>query len=86
MEAKSKITRTAILDKPYTINYYGNYTYPVGSKFTIGTRKGMNKLLEDGILVILGHGVDDVIPNEYFHIEEVTETTVTSKVISKKIV
>lgn len=67
--------RFAVLNKNFTYDYYGKHTIEAGARFKIGGRGGY-RLAQVGLVMTLGHGVQEIIPGDCFHIEtEVTETT-----------
>ena len=84
METKSQTVRHAVLDRDFSYEFYGKSTFPAGSKFNLGKGKRSYRLTNEGIVIVLGHGMNEIIPNDFFHIEETTTTTVTSKVVTTK--
>jgi hypothetical protein len=79
MKTTKKQYQVATLIKDFTYNFYGENTIPKGRQFRYGGRTG-NTMTKDGLVFILGHGADQLIPMEYLKvrtIEEITTTTVT---------
>lgn len=78
------ITRTfAVMDRAYTYNYYTKNTIRKGTQFRIGGPHGY-RLLDDGLLLVLGHGADELVPRDRFHLEieeeqQVLVTTTTRR-------
>ena len=61
-----------VLIKPYTFDYYGKNTYPVGK--LLATTK--QPVLKDLYGIVLGHGANEYIPKEYVGLKKVTTTIV----------
>lgn len=81
METSKTITRHyAVLNRPFTFEFYGTFTYPAGKQFNVG--RGGNHLVEEGMIVVAGHGADFVIPNEYFDL--VVEVEVVTKKTTRR--
>ena len=76
------IRRTfAVMDRPFTYEYYTKTTIKKGQRFRIRTGGGDYgyKLLEEGIVLVLGHGANEVIPATHFHLEVEEEVVTTTK-------
>jgi hypothetical protein len=81
METTKTITRKlAVLDRDFTYAYYTTNTFKAGETFRIGGPTGY-RLCKDGIVVVLGHGATEVIPNDHFHfeVEEKVHTIATTR-------
>ena len=80
--ATKTIRRTfAVMDRPFTYEYYTKTTIKKGERFRIRTGGGDYgyKLLDEGLLIILGHGADEIIPKDRFHLEAEEEVVTTTK-------
>lgn len=75
------IRRTfAVMDRQFTYEYYGKNVVKKGARLRVGNRGYGYQLLEEGLLIILGHGADEIIPRDRFHLEVEEEVvTVTKK-------
>ena len=84
-EVNTTIKKWAVLKRPFSFNFYGTHSYASGYKFQIGGRNGY-KLDEKGIYIILGHGMSELVPRDYFDVIEEYTTSVTSVVVTKNVV
>lgn len=57
-----------VMKKPYTYEWYGKHTYKVGYRQEINRRD----LRDNGYCMIIGHGMNEIIPRDCFRLEEVT--------------
>ena len=60
----------AVLDKDFQYEYYCKITMKAGERIRIGGRQG-HELKPDGLYLLIGHGVKQPVPPEYYHLEEV---------------
>lgn len=56
-----------VMEKPYTYEWYGEHTYKVGYRREIDPRD----LRDNGYYMTIGHGMNEIIPRDYFRLEEV---------------
>jgi hypothetical protein len=84
-EVNTTIKKWAVLKRPFSYNFYGTHSYVSGHRFKVGGRNGY-KLDEKGIYIILGHGMSELVPRDYFDVIEEYTTEVTSTVVTKNVV
>ena len=84
MKSTDKVTTRlfAVMDKNYTYEYYAKNTVKKGERLRIRTTGGAygHQLINEGIVLILGHGASEVIPKSHFHLEEEVTTQITTSV------
>ena len=71
MTATKKITHRTklflVMVKPFTYEYYVKHTMKVGHRMEIHPRD----LRDNGYYMIVGHGMNEIIPRDCFRLEEV---------------
>ena len=65
---------TVTITKDYTFDFYGKQTIEAGRQYRVGGRGG-NTLTDEGLIIVLGHGADELIPNEFIKVKQIEETT-----------
>ena len=70
----------AVMDKEFSYNYYAPSVIKVGDRIPIGP---MNRLIPEGLVFVVGHGANEVIPNGYFHLEEEVIERVEHRVVRR---
>ena len=62
-----KIKTFLVIEKPYTYEWYGEHTYKVGHRMEIDPRD----LRSGGYVMTIGHGMNEIIPQDHFRVEDV---------------
>ncbi len=78
----TKVVRYVELIKPFTYEFYGTNVVKVGEMYRAENRN----LSNNGYIIVLGHGMNEVIPWDHLKvIEETIERTVTETVTAREV-
>lgn len=72
-----------VMDEAFEYEYYNKNVIKKGARFAVG-RGGNGVLVDDGFVLLVGHGADVLIPREKFHLEEV-EKIVEVKEVRRRV-
>lgn len=82
MDKKITTRLFAVMDRDFTYEYYRKEILEKGSRYRVGPHG--NRLTDKGFILVLGHGANEIVPKEFFHLEEdiitVTTTTKTRRI------
>ena len=62
----------AVMDRDFNYEYYTKHTVEKGTRHRVGPYG--HRLTNEGFIIILGHGADQLVPKGCFHLEEEVTT------------